>query len=377
MMVKVEPKLIKDIKKMGAFDISACYSCGTCTAICPLSEENHEFPRKLIRYAMVGDEKKILMSTEPWLCYYCGECTKTCPRGADPAGFMMALRRYLTTKYDFTGFSKRFYKSGITEILAGSILFLLTVFIIYMFHGPIILSYVDLVSFAPLHIVELGDIIVIIVLSSLLLTNLYRMFRFTVLWSKKGKIPISTYIKGLVEVLAVHFFTQKRTLKCDNGTLEWIMHILIVYGYMTLFILGVFLLDLWQTNTLYPIYNPVRLASYIASIALMVGAGYGLYGRIKKNSEMRKYSHSTDWYFLTLLYLTVITGVAITIFKYMDLPMATYVAYTIHLGFVVPLLVLEVPFAKWSHLAYRPFALYFTKLKDSIAKKEVVATQEH
>ncbi|HEU12527.1 MAG: 4Fe-4S dicluster domain-containing protein [Thermoplasmata archaeon] len=367
-MVKVKPNLLNDIKKLGAFDVSACYSCGTCTAICPLSEENHEFPRKLIRYAMVGDEKKILMSTEPWLCYYCGECTRTCPRGADPAGFMMALRRYLTTKYDFTGFSRLFYRSKKVEFFAGSLLFLLTVFIIYLFHGPIILTSVDLVSFAPLHIVELGDIIVIIVLSSILLTNIYRMFRFTVLWQKKGSIPFTTYLKELFKTLALHFFTQKRWLKCEEGLWDWIMHILIVYGYATLFIFGVFLLDLWQTNTLYPIYNPVRLTTYIASAALMIGSSYGIYGRIKKNSTMRQFSHSTDWYFLTLLYLTIITGIGITVFKYMGDPMATYITYTIHLGFVVPLLVLEVPFAKWSHLAYRPFALYFTKLKDALSK---------
>ncbi|MEM4057818.1 MAG: 4Fe-4S dicluster domain-containing protein, partial [Thermoplasmata archaeon] len=270
-MVTVKPKLLAEIKELGAFDVSACYSCGTCTALCPLSEENHEFPRKLIRYAMVGDEKKILMSTEPWLCYYCGECTRTCPRGADPAGFMMALRRYLTTKYDFSGFSKLFYRSKKIEILAGSLLFFLTVLIVYLFHGPIVLSSVDLDSFAPLHIVELGDIIVIILLSSLLLTNIYRMFRFTVMWSKKSKIPVSTYFKELFKTLPLHFFTQKRTLKCENGRIDWIMHILIVYGYATLFLLGVFLLDLWQTNTLYPIYNPVRLASYIAAAALMIG----------------------------------------------------------------------------------------------------------
>ena len=30
-----------------------------------------------------------------------------------------------------------------------------------------------------------------------------------------------------------------------------------------------------------------------------------------------------------------------------------------HLMGVVPMLVLEVPFSKWSHLAYRPLAMYF------------------
>jgi hypothetical protein len=30
---------------------------------------------------------------------------------------------------------------------------------------------------------------------------------------------------------------------------------------------------------------------------------------------------------------------------------------------VVPMLVVEVPFSKWSHLAYRPLAMYFARLQ--------------
>jgi hypothetical protein len=38
---------------------------------------------------------------------------------------------------------------------------------------------------------------------------------------------------------------------------------------------------------------------------------------------------------------------------------------------VVPFLILEVPFAKWSHLAYRPFALYFARLKEIEMSKPI------
>ena len=37
--------------------------------------------------------------------------------------------------------------------------------------------------------------------------------------------------------------------------------------------------------------------------------------------------------------------------------------YIIHLMGVVLMLVLEVPFGKWAHLAYRPLAVYFTKVQ--------------
>ena len=38
--------------------------------------------------------------------------------------------------------------------------------------------------------------------------------------------------------------------------------------------------------------------------------------------------------------------------------MPTYWLYVIHLMIAVPMLVVEVPFGKWSHLLYRPVALY-------------------
>ena len=36
--------------------------------------------------------------------------------------------------------------------------------------------------------------------------------------------------------------------------------------------------------------------------------------------------------------------------------------YVVHLAFVVPMLVLEVPFSKWAHMLYRPFAIYLHEL---------------
>ena len=95
-MEKVNDNVLAEIKKLGAFDLEACYSCGTCSAVCPLSKEAVSFPRRLLRYAQLGLEKRILAAPEPWLCYYCGECSETCPRQAEPAALMMALRRFAT-----------------------------------------------------------------------------------------------------------------------------------------------------------------------------------------------------------------------------------------------------------------------------------------
>ncbi len=92
--MRANPTLVDELKDMGAFDVSACYSCGVCTASCPLSEEGFEMPRKLIRYAMLGLEDALLSSPELEMCTFCCVCTSSCPRGADPCGFMSALARY-------------------------------------------------------------------------------------------------------------------------------------------------------------------------------------------------------------------------------------------------------------------------------------------
>src|SRR5450756_2620656 len=41
--------------------------------------------------------------------FYCGECSKMCPRKANPGESMMAMRRYLTAQYDWTGLARLMY----------------------------------------------------------------------------------------------------------------------------------------------------------------------------------------------------------------------------------------------------------------------------
>ena len=89
----VDLGLYPDIRRFGAGDVSACFSCGTCTASCPLSQDDGTFPRRIIRYAQLGMKDALLSSKELWSCYQCGECAETCPTQADPSEFMAATRR--------------------------------------------------------------------------------------------------------------------------------------------------------------------------------------------------------------------------------------------------------------------------------------------
>ncbi len=369
MMTRVNPRLLDEIKKLGAFDVTACYNCGTCTATCPLSEPNSEFPRKVIRYAMLGLENKLMASLEPWLCYYCGDCTMTCPRGADPAGFMMATRRYLTTRYDWTGISKRLYHSKLAKIIGIVSLMLVSFIVEIMFHGPIITDRVALETFAPLHIVETADIIVGGTLAAILIRNIYRMYKFTVKSIPgSNKISLSTYIIEFIKIVPLHFLTQIRRLGCRKGSLgrgfrEWFDHFVLMWGYALAFLLFALLLHKMQTDETPPLTSPLMILGILSAIGLLYGTISFIIQRLSRKEPEYKYSHSTDWMFLLLLFATAFTGVLVGVFRHLEMPMATYITYCIHMSLVLPLLALEVPFAKWSHLAYRPFALYFDKLR--------------
>ncbi|NOZ86563.1 MAG: 4Fe-4S dicluster domain-containing protein [Deltaproteobacteria bacterium] len=363
MAERIDPNLHRELKTFGAGDLDICYSCGTCTAICPLSDENSSFPRHVIHMAQVGLKERLQKSIEPWMCYYCGDCSDSCPREANPAETMMAARRYLTASYDWTGISKKLYLSGAAEVaavvLVGVIIGLLFLFL----HGPVVTDRVELNTFAPVKWIELGDLIMAAILSFFLLSNALRMMYWFIGKDKDLHVPLSAYILE-AKTMLVNFFTQKRWRGCSEDHTRWLKHLLLVSGYLTMLTLVLILLRWFQTDKIYPIYHPQRLLGYYATIVLLYFTVDFMIGRRKKKERIHEFSHASDWMFLVLLFLTALTGIMVNIFRISGLPLATYIIYVIHLMIAVPMLVVEVPFGKWAHLFYRPFALYLVAVKD-------------
>ena len=65
-----------------------------------------------------------------------------------------------------------------------------------------------------------------------------------------------------------------------------------------------------------------------------------------------------------LLFLTALTGIMVHVLRLGGFPLPTYYVYVIHLMIGVPMLVIEVPFGKWAHLAYRPLIIYLMRVKE-------------
>ncbi|MGD0780099.1 MAG: 4Fe-4S dicluster domain-containing protein [Dehalococcoidales bacterium] len=62
-------------------DATACFTCGTCTAACPIHEIYPEHdPRKIVRMLNLGIRDKVLGSPYIWYCSECFLCEKNCPQ---------------------------------------------------------------------------------------------------------------------------------------------------------------------------------------------------------------------------------------------------------------------------------------------------------
>lgn len=372
---RVDPDLLLNLKEYGAVGAEICFNCGTCTAMCPLTSDEHPFPRNMIRLAQLGLTDQLRQSTDPWLCYYCGDCAQTCPREAEPGETMMALRRWLTAQYDRSGHSARLYTSekAVAWALVRLTLTTLVAFVIYHVvtgFNNIVTDQVALNTFAPVMIVW-----VLVLLHGLFLG--YRMLSGVRCMAKfvmgpviaESKIPVRIYLEEL-KTFVLHFFTQKRWRDCSEDRSRWFKHLLLVSGYVTMLVLVLGLLWWFQTDNLYPIWHPQRWLGYYATVVLIYTSLDALIGRAQKQEQMHRFSHPTDWLFPTFILTGAVTGILVHIFRYVGWPWPTYIIYVIHVAAMIAMLDTEVGIGKWAHLFYRPLAIYLEAVKVRVRQEQ-------
>jgi nitrate reductase gamma subunit len=366
----VEPDigLIRSVMKEGGTDLKKCFQCATCASVCSLSQGNDGFPRRQVLLAQWGLKEELLQDPGPWLCFYCGDCSRMCPREANPGEAMMAIRRYLTTQYDWTGLSRRMYRSAFWEIGILAFVAAVVVMLFTLPHNfgfgllsqyPAALSTVMLDKFAPKEVVHHSDQIMAAMLSFFLLTNAARMFFGLV---RGEKIPARLYLTFL-PYFVFQGVTQIKWRGCkDSQTIKnWLRHLFLVTGYVTIFTLVAIFLPWFQIEN--SSFHWTSLLGYYSTIVLLVTTAWILLDRARQQSEMHRFSHLSDWLFPILLFFTALTGILMHLLRMLNLAMPTYITYMVHLAIAVPMLMVEVPFGKWAHLMYRPLAIYVAEVR--------------
>jgi len=69
-------------QKIGLEEITPCFSCGSCTGVCPVREVVEDFdPRRIIHMIIMGMKTEVLSSDLIWFCCLCNSCYFVCPQG--------------------------------------------------------------------------------------------------------------------------------------------------------------------------------------------------------------------------------------------------------------------------------------------------------
>ena len=382
MSVVVDRSLLPALGQFGAFDIAACFNCGNCTAVCPLSEADTTFPRRIIRYAQVGMREELLSSRELWSCYYCGECSETCPRQAEPGEFMAAARRYAIASYDRTGLARLMYLRPAVGVLFAVLLAAFFALFMYAGHGSESSSSLALFGFIPeglIHDIGLG-VMIIVFLAGLagVATMARRLGRAGgVTWRSVAgsRAAIRRSLGALWNALAVESLGQARyRSECETAQepvawfrRRWFLHAATMWGFLgllaaTILDYGLALLGIKATGTPVPIWYPVRLLGTVSGILLVYGTTVLLLDRLRRANRSVVRSAPADWTLLALLWITGVTGFALELALYLPgAPAWGYWVFLFHVAVAMEL-VLLAPFMKLAHVVYRPVGLFFVAL---------------
>lgn len=384
---RADPNLLVELRKYGPVEVESCFNCGNCTAICPLSTETDNFPRRTIRFAQLGLRDRLLASKELWLCYYCGECTETCPRQADPGEYMATARRYAIAQYDRLGLAKLLYTSPVLSVLFLIVLAVAIGVFFLSFSGPMSAETLRLFEFIPSELIHNVGIISGIVIVLAILLGMGNMFSKVRKYSSYPKGTRLNWFRALWKSLGGEVLGQKRYRQdCEDAQPEkpwyvqkWFIHASMLWGFLGLFVATAlnYLLELLSvklTGTWVPIYYPIRLLGTISGIFLLYGTTLALVKRIRKDDTAYLQSTFSDWVFLVLMWLSGVTGFLLEIAVY--LPQAYAWSYWMLLAhlIVVGELLLLIPFTKFAHAMYRSIALYLQALEPLPEEEEARAT---
>lgn len=387
MSTRVNPDLLEEIKRYGSANVEACFNCGNCTAMCPLSTDEAPFPRKMIRMVQVGLREELLGSSEMWLCYYCGECTDTCPRQAEPGEFVASARRYVVSNYDSLGLGRLLHLRPLLSAIFMVILGLVLAGFMYTRSGTMPHEELALFEFIPAELIHNIGIATMVFVGVAGVWGMVNMLRHQVKGRNLQRGVRYNWWQALVDTLFKEVLAQKRFRESCAECMDvlpwyiqkWFIHATTMWGFLGLLAATALnyaaaLLGIKETGAWVPIWSPIRLLGTIAGLFLIYGTTVSIIKRLKKVDRPTEYSSLDDWAFLIMMWLSGVTGFAVEVAIYIQPPqMWAYWMLIFHIAVAMEMLLL-LPFTKFAHVIYRTVALYLHALRPLPEKKTVPAS---
>lgn len=293
---------------------------------------------------------------------------------------MMTLRRFLTAQYDWTGISTKLLSSRawyLGSLVGGAIFVFLLILVYHLWRLDLSLQYLATTPFGMEHMFPLMTYYTLTVMLVPLLLVLSRIFRIWRLTMRAPAAPIrfSDYFTE-AWTYVYHSVTHTLLRKCPNRG-RWLGHWLLALGTVMMLTIKTFALRWFQTDNIYPLYHPQRWLGYLAAAFIIYGVADILYYRLRTRKESDKETRVEDWTFPILLLLTALTGLTAHILRYAGFALGCHFVYALHVVIATPMLVVEMSFGKWSHMIYRPLALYFLAVKERAVRAAAAVEALH
>jgi len=357
----------RQILDLDAHDLSVCYQCGTCTAVCPISTAENPFPRKEMVWVQWGLKERALGNASIWMCHQCGTCNTYCPRDAKPANVMAALRDYSITHYAVPAFMGRALSAPryLPLLFAIPAVIFLAVLgwlghLTALPQGRIVFSqfipiaYIEAVFLATIGLSMLG--------AAAGGVRYWKAMRAASAASANGHDLRRRLAATLVDILSHTRFGQcneeppgtRRTRKEHVHR----AHLAVFWGFLGLVVttasvgIGIYA---FGYLTPWPFWHPVKILGNLSGAAVIVALSVFLWRRIADQRAAGKSTYS-DWLFLVILLLTTLTGFASQGLRLADVRPLAYPMYFVHLLLVFFLLV-YLPYSKFAHMVYRTLAM--------------------
>ena len=371
-----EPDLqfTKDLIAAGGTDLKKCYQCATCSVACRIAPDNNPYPRKEMIWAQWGLKNKLINDPDIWLCHQCNDCSTQCPRGANPGDTLKAIRKMVVQENSRPAFLGKLVGEKSMFVLATGIPVILVGLLLYVSgwsfpEGPVTYSAHHLPPkkdgfiFTPaLQVLFTGALLFAVISLFLSLKAYWQNLNHNnpVPAGRQQKPFVPSLVEALSEILPHSTFKD-----CEANNIRYSSHLLAFWGMIGLAVTtGIVAFNVDILGILPPSLNgpgtvPIKILGNVSAVAFIIGLGIMLMRRLTAPDQTGGSSYF-DWFFIYTILGTGLTGLLTELFRWSGIIGGTYVVYTIHLIFVMTLL-LYLPFSKFAHIGYRTVAIAWSK----------------
>jgi quinone-modifying oxidoreductase subunit QmoC len=369
-VTRIDPDLtfVQTVAEWGGGDLKTCFQCATCAVVCPLSPDVNPFPRKEVLWAQWGLKDRLAADPDLWLCHRCNDCSEHCPRGAKTGDVMAALRSYAYREHAWPGFLGR----AMNRPTLLPLVFALPLFVVWAIirlGGRFTIPVGEMEGLhstfwgrmiEPWPWLDLTFIVAALFVAGSFYVSLSKLWRgfmgSGIQPDLTPKMPALEALQRAVTDILLH----RRFAECGAAHARRNAHLLIFLGFAGLFattgfvFIGMYLFGL---HTPLPLDHWIKILGNASAITIAVGLVLVIARRLDSSQAVTAGRNSyQDVLFLTVLTLTVVTGILSEVFRLATLDGSAYATYFLHLTFIF-FLIFYAPYSKFAHVLYHATTL--------------------